>query len=388
MGHRIVVLGGAGLMGSEVTADLLNEPDIDEVVIADVQLDRARALAERLGDPRVEVAEADVRDTHACATLARGADLLLNCTFFGLFQQALDVACAARVPYADLLSTPEPHHHRQVADAGIMALSGLGATPGMTNILSRLACERLDEPRTVEISWASFRPLAHSPGLLGGMFWEMGPVCATRQFFRDGRFVPAGAFEGSKAVDFAYPIGRQHVYVMAHTETVALPRQFPGLSFVCVRGTWRPAQMAVLRTLGELGLMDDVLQATPVGEVNVAGVVMDRINAVHGGVEDEETWGFFLDIEVGGTLDGRPTTIRHRISHPVDWREKGTARMTGIPAAVQAGILMRQGPTEVGIVDATRYFTDPQAFLDRLRARGTITVEEAVTVDEEEGARG
>jgi saccharopine dehydrogenase-like NADP-dependent oxidoreductase len=376
MGNKVFVLGGAGLMGSEVTRDLLNEPDIDQVTIGEIEVGRAQAMAEELYDPRVSVVQADVRDTAGCAELARGYDLLMNCTFFELFGEALSVACEAGTTYADLLSTPTPEHHRQAKDASIMAVSGLGATPGMTNILGRMGCESFDEPESVEISWASFRPIAHSPGLLGGMFWEMGPECETRQFFRNGRFVKAGAFEGSKQIDFEYPIGKQTVYYMAHTETVALPKYFPELNFVCVRGTWRPAQMEVLRVLGEHGLMDFEQQDTSNGPVDVAQFTMDRIWAARAGELDEEAWGFFLDIEVGGRSEGRSGTTRFRISHPVDWREKATAKMTGIPAAVQAAMVMRQGPSRSGIVDATGYFTDPAAFLERLKARGTVEVQQ------------
>jgi saccharopine dehydrogenase-like NADP-dependent oxidoreductase len=376
MGKKVFVLGGAGLMGSEVTRDLLNEFDIDQVTIAEIEVGRAEQLARELADDRVSVVETDVRDTAGCAELARDYDLLMNCTFFELFGEALKVACAAGVTYADLLSTPTPEHHRQAEDAGIMAVSGLGATPGMTNILGRLGCESFEVPESVEISWASFRPIAHSPGLLGGMFWEMGPECETRQFFRNGRFIKTGPFEGSKQIDFEYPIGKQTVYYMAHTETVALPRHFPELNFVCVRGSWRPSQMEVLRVLGEHGFMDFEQQETPNGPVDVAQFTMDRIWAARGGELDEETWGFFLDIEVNGMSERGPGTARFRISHPVDWREKATAKMTGIPAAVQAAMVMRQGPSRTGIVDATEYFTDPAAFLERLNSRGTVKVQQ------------
>jgi len=379
MRNRIFVLGGAGLMGSELTRDLLNESDIEEITIGEIDVGKAEQLVAELDDPRVSAVRADVRDTGGCAELARGYDLLMNCTFFELFEKALRVACEAGVTYADLLSTPTPQHHSQAEEAGIMAVSGLGATPGMTNILGRLGCESFEVPEAVEISWASFRPIAHSPGLLGGMFWEMGPECATRQFFRNGRFIKTGAFEGSKQIDFEYPIGNQTVYYMAHTETVALPKHFPELNFACVRGTWRPAQMDVLRVLGEHGLMDFKEHATPSGPVDVAQFTMDRIWSAKGGELDEETWGFFLDVEVSGKTDGKAGTIRFRISHPPDWRDSATAKMTGIPAAVQAAMIMRGSPIRNGIVDATEYFTDSKAFLERLDARGTVKVQHETT---------
>ncbi len=372
---RVFVLGGAGLMGSEVVRDLLNEPDIDEVSIAELDVTKAEQLAAELDDNRVSVVPVDIRNIPATALLARGYDLVMNCTFFGLFGEALEVACEAGVNYADLLSTPLPEHYERAKAAGITAISGLGATPGMTNILSRMGCEWFDTPESVEISWASFRPIAHSPGLLGGMFWQMGPECPTRQFFSDGRFFPAGPFEGSKLVDFAVPIGRRAVYLMAHTETVALPKRYPDLRFVCVRGTWRPSQMEALRTLGALGLMDFTEQNTKNGPVVVADFVMDRIQSARGGIVDDEGWGFFLNIDVTGISGGQRGHMRFKISHPDDWRESATAKMTGIPAAVQGAIAMRRCSAGAGIVDATEFFDDPDGFLDALRSRDTIQID-------------
>src|ERR1043166_4587886 len=50
---KIIVLGGCGFMGSEVTRDLARTSDFEEIVIAEADLERAQALATELGGDRV-----------------------------------------------------------------------------------------------------------------------------------------------------------------------------------------------------------------------------------------------------------------------------------------------------------------------------------------------
>jgi nucleoside-diphosphate-sugar epimerase len=46
---RIVVLGGAGWVGRHVTADLASQPEVDEVILADIDAGAAAELARGLG---------------------------------------------------------------------------------------------------------------------------------------------------------------------------------------------------------------------------------------------------------------------------------------------------------------------------------------------------
>jgi len=47
--NRIAVLGGAGAMGQVIVRDLVESKDVDKVVIADFNQDRAKELASAVG---------------------------------------------------------------------------------------------------------------------------------------------------------------------------------------------------------------------------------------------------------------------------------------------------------------------------------------------------
>jgi saccharopine dehydrogenase (NAD+, L-lysine-forming) len=359
---RIVVLGGAGEVGAPLSADLAACGEVDELVVADVDRDRAEAVAAAAGRPAAAVG-LDLSDTSRALALLDGADVLVNCTSFTLFDAAIELAIKARVDYCDLISEPSEEQRRAVRDAGITAISGLGATPGLSNVLVRDAADSVDAIEEAHVSWASFRTIAPSPGLLDTILWELAEDCPTRRYFQDGRLRRAGFMEGSKTVEFAPPVGRQSVYYVPHTEVTSLPRHFRSLRFCAVRGTWRPELMEDVRILNKYGLLDaGALEETKA-----------RIWERFGGKRDAAPWTLFVNVETIGTRDGEQVRRTYQVSHPLDWGQEGTGRMTGICAAVCAQLLGRHGRTEAGFVDPEVYY-DPREVLAELEQRGTVTV--------------
>jgi saccharopine dehydrogenase-like NADP-dependent oxidoreductase len=346
--------------------DLAHVADIEALVIADVDRGAAAALAQELGPlhPGVSFAGLDVNDRRAALAILDGADLLMNCTSFTLFDRVLALATDAAVDYADLISEPGDEHRRAAEEAGITAISGLGASPGLSNVLVRHATDSLHELHEVEISWMSVRTVAPTPGLLDTILWELSEDCATRRYYRDGRHHQAAFMEGSRLVDFAAPIGRQYVYYVPHTEVTTLPRHFPTLRHCAVRGSWRPEVMQDMRVLQRYGLL-----------TGAALPETKRAIWQHcGGERDATPWMLYVNVEAVGSRDGEEIRRTYTVSHPADWGQRGVARMTGVTAAVGAQLLARYGRTATGFVDPEEYY-DPLEFLAELQRRGSIVVQ-------------
>jgi lysine 6-dehydrogenase len=358
----MVVLGGAGEVGAALCSDLARCDEITGLVVADVDHAKAAQVAAELG-ARASAVRVDVHDRAGALSVLDGADVLVNCTSFTLFDPVIRLAAEARVPYADLLSTPGAEHRALVQESAITAISGLGATPGLSNVLVRHAADELDELEEVHISWVSFRTIAPAPGLLDTILWELAENCPTRLYLQGGRFRTAGFMEGSRVVAFRPPVGRQRVYYVPHTEVTTLPAHFPTLRFCAVRGTWRPELMEDIRVLNKYGLLDG-----PALEQTKAWI-WERF----GGLRDEAPWLLFVNVEVIGSRGGEPVRRVYDVSHPTDWGQEGTGRMTGVCAAVGAQLLARHGATARGFVDPEAYY-DPNEFLAELSQRGTVEV--------------
>jgi saccharopine dehydrogenase-like NADP-dependent oxidoreductase len=361
---RVVLVGGAGEVGSEVARDLAAVDEIDPLLIADLNSEGAASLAAELDRPGVLGCKLDVRDRESALELLAGADVLMNCTSFALFDDVLNLAVEARVDYADLISEPTEQQRVAAERAGIAAVSGLGASPGLSNVLVHHAAEQLDELREVNVSWISSRTVAPTPGLLDTILWEVSEGCQTRRFYRNGRHHQAGFLEGSRIVEFAQPVGHQFVYYVPHTEVTTLPSHFPTLRECAVRGSWRPKIMQDMRVLERHGLL------SPKALASTKQAIWARL----GGVRDAAPWTLYVNVEVCGTRDDELVRRTYNVSHPLQWGQRGVARMTGIPAAVGAELLARHGRTAVGFVDPEEYY-DPFEFLAHLERRGGIEID-------------
>lgn len=364
LGMRVVVVGGAGEVGAELARDLAAVDEIDALVIADHDGERAGVIAAEVDRPGVSACALDVHDRRSALNLLDGADVLMNCTSFALFDTVLDLALEARVDYADLISEPGEHHREAAERAGIAAVSGLGATPGLSNVLVRHAADELDELHSVDIAWASSRTIAPTPGLLDTILWEVSEGCPTRRFYTDGRHERVAFLEGSRIVDFAPPVGRQFVYYVPHTEVTTLPAHFPTLRECAVRGTWRPELMQDMRVLERYGLL------SPTALASTKQAIWERL----GEVRDGSPWTLYVNVDVTGSRDGELVRRTYNVSHPIVWGDRGVARMTAIPASVGAQLLARHGRTAVGFVDPEEYY-DPVEFLALLHQRGGIEIE-------------
>lgn len=369
-----VVLGACGAVGREVSAGLVAGGVFDRVLLADLDLAGLRALGRQIQGP-VSIRRVDAADRTALRRALRGAGLLVNCTTYRLGVQALQAAMAERVDYLDLgglYNTPKQLAlDARARRAGIRAVIGCGATPGLSNVLARRAADMLERVDEVHVSFASHRDLAPSRGLLDTLLDEFRPGIP-RFTWRRGRLQEVAPFEGATRVRFPPPLGEQDVFYVPHSETYTLPRFLGnGLREVAVRGTWRPSDMETLGALARLGLTSDRPVRVGGARVRPLDVVREVILA-RPPRDPDAPWAFYLDVRVVGERDGRRAVIRQAATHPPGWGPAATGRMTAVPAVAGAEALARGEVGGPGVVPPEAAF-DPDPFIRAVR-RGGIKV--------------
>jgi saccharopine dehydrogenase-like NADP-dependent oxidoreductase len=377
---RIVVLGGCGEMGTEATRDLAQTSEFEEIVIADVNLPKAQALAEELGGGRVRARMVDASDEQSLSEQFRGFDVVANCTTYHFGLVATRAAIRAGVNYLDLgglFNTPKQLElDASARAAGVTVCLGCGATPGVTNLMARRAADQLDEVCEVHIAFASFRSVAPSPGLLDTVLDEFSPG-SRRFYWRAGEFVEVAAFSGAKQVHFEEPVGRAEVYYVPHSETHTLPRFLgKGVRLVDVRGTWRPEIMRALRVFADFQLTGDVAATFDGREINSKAFLRGHILQHAADVGGAGEWAFLLNVEVLGRRGGEAKRYVYTSGHPArkEWGTSATARVTGIPASIGAQKLARGEATRAGVM-APEVCFEPQSFFQELSRRGIVVRE-------------
>jgi len=148
---KVLVLG-AGAVGTVSALKFVQDAMLEKLVIADAVSARASLLADRLNDPRVSAIGLDAADRATVARSIRetGTTIVLNAalprTNLDVMRACLDAGC----DYIDLASggsdddgIPKLEDQfamdREFKAAGRLALLGMGADPGMSNVYAAYA---------------------------------------------------------------------------------------------------------------------------------------------------------------------------------------------------------------------------------------------------------
>ena len=146
-------------MGSSAVRTLAGISEVDEVVIGDINVERAREIAEEIGE-KVSAEKVDIRKHEELVRILRGFDVVLNCVgpFYEWAEPVIRGAMDAGSNYVDICDDHDPTERmmqmdEEVKKAGILALIGCGWTPGLSNILARYGAEKLGVSDEIRISW-------------------------------------------------------------------------------------------------------------------------------------------------------------------------------------------------------------------------------------------
>ncbi len=361
---KVIVLGGAGDMGSKAVEDLAVHPDVDAVTIADYNESAANAVVQRLTDATaiLRVQPVDANDHDALVEALRGHDVAASALgpFYHFEPLLVRAALEAGVDYIsicdDWLGAQKilDEYDEPARRQGRIVISGMGASPGLSNIGVRMLAAQLDKPRKAVI--AVYMPLESGEGLavLKHVLFAYGSTAPT---WRNGRLenIPAGSI----AADVQFPkFGRIRAWNVGHTEPVTIPRFLPDFEEVTLLMGMGPGTRLFV-WLGRLGLF-----STPKRIDRVANFLSRILPSGEPGAPKPEG---AIRIDVEGEKGGKPVHLM----------ACGTAEMrpaTGGPLAIGTVMLAkRQLLVSEGGVYAPEAAFDPEAVLRELSKQGIAT---------------
>ena len=231
----ITLIGGAGLMGAGIVRDLLSDRaiiPIDRLRVCDSSRQRMEKLAAELADPRIELFDLDVSDAARLAAAMAGANLCINAvpTLAGFQMRIFEAALAAQIPYVDLgglgtYTVKQIAEHERFKAAGVTAVVGVGADPGMSNVICRAVADELDEIDRINLYWAAELVGPENPVLVPP--YSISTVLAEYAHpstqFLEGRHVTCGPMEGREFLDLPEPWGRCEFMYSPHSEQLTVP---------------------------------------------------------------------------------------------------------------------------------------------------------------------
>ncbi len=378
---RALVLGAAGAVCKETTRDLASTSDFSEIVLADYNQAAVERLAQDIGDARLKPLAFDANDEDAMRSLFPDFEIVINGLPFRYDLAVNQVCVELGVNGLDLSSDDAQFALHPEAEAkGMLFVPGVGATPGITNLMVRQAAEQLDSLERVEIYFAAFRCLAPAPGLLQTTLWEFNPEEEARQevYFEAGSWHATPPLTGEVTVRFHEHIGEQRVYYVPHDEAYTLPASYPSLRRAAVRGCFPPHVMQTMAALMHAGL----LSSRP---VTINGSQIPAIEATRALLADSPfstenpVWGYGLVVEVSGQRRGRRMQCTYRSHHPPQeaWGDEAAYfKNVGVPLSIGAQLIAGGEAEGRGVLPPEQALPTGR-FFQELAQRG-ITIEETI----------
>ena len=234
---KVLALGGSGGMGRFSSFAISNYPNITKVTIADLNENNAKEFS-NLFDDRFTGIGLDVTDKEHLEKIMSDHDIVLNTTgpFFKFGLSILKSAIKCKCHYFDICDDWEPTEEMlklndEALKNEITAIVGLGASPGISNLLGLKAMNELDKTESIITGWdvSSAKPEDESSqkGTNAAMEHGLQQISGEIKVYKDKKYKLTKPLEKIK---IHYPgRGNHNVFIFGHPEAITFPYHFNDL---------------------------------------------------------------------------------------------------------------------------------------------------------------
>jgi lysine 6-dehydrogenase len=260
---KMMVLG-AGLQGAACAYDLLQNPAVSQVTLADLRPGQLPQFLAGDWGGRLRPLRLDVTDITAVKAALQGhASVMSAIPYYynaPMARAAVDVGCH----FSDLGGNTEIVMEQRKLDGqavakGLSVIPDCGLAPGMVNILAAEGIRRLDRAERVKV-YVGGLPQSPEPPLNYQIVYSLEGALdyytTPSWILRGGRPVQVDALSELEPVEFPAPVGTLEAF---HTGggISTLPFAYEGKVDVMEYKTLRyPGHAAIMRPIRELGLLD------------------------------------------------------------------------------------------------------------------------------------
>jgi len=379
MSTKILVLGGAGHIGSVIVSELHRLDPTVKIAIGDKNVEKAKETAETIGGD-IKILHVDAAIEDSLINAMKGFDVVVSALgpFHRFGVPVLKAALKAGVNFVDINddydATEEALRlHEEAQKRKVTAIIGMGATPGITNLLACHGARKLDE--VFEIGtywvWTAIDPTM-GPAIVDHYFHAITGMIPT---YKNGEWVMVKALSEPEHYKFPKPIGTWEVAHAGHPEPVTIPRYIKVKNVYNKGGVW-PSDLndvaKVFSTLGltslkEIKIGDHTFKAREIAvaitlalsEITPPEETEKSIGPLYERLGDYALTGLGLATVIKGVKEGKEHIIEYGIAC------KDATKATALPAALTALQLanaksVKAGayPPEANVVDVEKLVND------------------------------
>ena len=368
---RMLVLG-AGLQGSACAYDLLQNPDVREVRLADLHTGHLEPFLAPHSGHRLIFTMVDVRDKEAVLALMRQSDAAMSAIPYYFNYDLAALAVEAGVHFSDLGGNTEIVFKQKTLDPiakkkGVTVIPDCGLAPGMVNILAEHAIRQLDTVESVRI-YVGGLPQDPEPPLNYQIVYSLEGVLdyytTLSWVLRGGKRTQVKALSEIETVRFDGSVGElEGFHTAGGLSTMAFRYEgtIPTMEYKTLR---YPGHAKIMEAIRELGL----LELKPVDVKGVKVIPRDLVVAAMGPrLTKPEGYDLVaLRVFAEGIKGGKPKRVGWELvdyydkEHGISAMERSTGYSLSITGQMQArGEIGKAGvftPDEA--IPAEKYITE------------------------------
>jgi saccharopine dehydrogenase (NAD+, L-lysine-forming) len=238
-----VMIIGAGAQGNVISGVLSQTDDVGTILLGDVDLERAKEVAQYVGSDKIKVERMDASNVQEMVSQIKQGpyDLVVNATLPVYDRPILEACVKSKVNYLDMASNEmlqsstgetvqeeflveQFEFAKDFEEAGLKALILAGGDSGLVNIMAREAVEELDEIDYIGIKDYGIVD-CDEPVALWSLTTYLEDCADEGVYWEDGQYKYAPIFSGEEEYYFPPPLDhRGKVYYHTHEEPVTIPK--------------------------------------------------------------------------------------------------------------------------------------------------------------------
>ncbi|HEX8921745.1 MAG TPA: saccharopine dehydrogenase C-terminal domain-containing protein [Pyrinomonadaceae bacterium] len=380
---KILVLG-SGRMGLGVAFDLAQSPDVEVLTVADIDMERARAVAETLKSDKVKPASIDVANHRQVTELMRGHDAAVSCV---VYHHNLRLACAAieaRVNFCDLGGNNSVVAEELALDeaaraAGINIIPDCGLAPGLVSILAAHGARLFEQLEAIHIRVGGLPQNPRPPLNYQIVFSVEGLIneyVERARVLRDGQIVEVDSMTEIERLSFAPPFTEMEAFQTSGGSST-LPESFKERARELDYKTIRyPGHCEQFKLLIDLGLASNEEIEVEDRRVRPRRLLAEMLLR-HLPADEPDV--VLIRVEFRGVSQGTKKRLRYDIIDRFDESTGLSAMMrtTSFPASIIAQMMARGEITKKGAIPQ-EHSVPPDIFVGELAKRNiqiTTTIE-------------
>tara|TARA_B100001057_G_scaffold396262_1_gene406007 strand:- start:45 stop:1199 length:1155 start_codon:yes stop_codon:yes gene_type:complete len=234
---KVIILGGCGGMGRYASKTISSFDQIQMLTIADLHKEDAEEFANQLGS-HVKGIGLDINNKKLLHEALRSFNVVVNTVgpFFRYGYEVLKTSLDANCHYIDICDDWEPTERMLELDhlakkRGLLAILGMGASPGITNLLGAIAINELDEAETIYTGWsmdeAKPEDISSQKQTNAAMIHGIEQISGKVKIYQDKKFQMTKPL---KEIEINYPRrGNFKASIFGHPEAVTFPKHYKNL---------------------------------------------------------------------------------------------------------------------------------------------------------------